>query len=648
MTAPSFSSHLGSSSYRTPPNTWLDFNATIVPQIYLFLDRVVIDRGDGISTRLDEAEVPLVALSFRYPTGIVRASDPAERFFCAKDGVFLATNRDFDAEARARYLLERFGAVDLQCVEHYAIPPNTDADYLLRIDGNAHSHCAFFKSALPELQKLGFAVEVDPDYPYQVFKGDPPWYAVLGTKDEKPDWFGLELGVEVEGSRVSLLPALLSILDRDEGTGSLPDLVDDPARSYALRANETHHVMVSGERMRAMLRVVVELYKDQSGRALGGCDARSAATVSRMVDVFEAEGQSLDLEDPKGWRKRGGALMARPGETCPPNGLRATLRPYQQEGLAWLQHLRECGVGGVLADDMGLGKTLQTIAHLAKESDRVQCPSLVVAPTSLVENWQREFQRFAPHKHVLLLHGVRRHDYWEDVPAADVVVTSYPLVVRDQERLAEYPFHMLVLDEAHAIKNARSQVHQAVRTIDAKHRICLTGTPVENHLGELWSLFDFLNKGLLGDEHQFSRWYRKPIERDGDAERLDGLQQLVQPYILRRVKKDVAKELPPKTVLAVPLELQGKQRDLYEHIRVAAHAQVRQVIKKKGVRGSTIPILDALMKLRQVCCDPRLVPMQAARFVRESAKYAYLMQFLNAQLEQGHRILVFSQFTQML
>jgi SNF2 family DNA or RNA helicase len=265
-----------------------------------------------------------------------------------------------------------------------------------------------------------------------------------------------------------------------------------------------------------------------------------------------------------------------------------------------------------------------------------------------VPNWARELARFAPHLRVLVLRGAGRRARLEAMATSDVVITTYPLLLRDEERLAQQRFHVLLLDEAQAIKNVRSQAHRAIRSLQADHRICLTGTPVENHLGELWALFDFLSPGLLGDELAFRRWYRQPIEQRGDEERLAALRQQVAPYVLRRVKRDVAKELPEKTELWHPVELRGKQRELYEQIRVAAHADVRKVIRAKGLAASTIPILGALMKLRQVCCDPRLVSMDAAREVRESAKYEALLQLLEQQLAAKHRVLVFSQFTSML
>jgi SNF2 family DNA or RNA helicase len=315
-----------------------------------------------------------------------------------------------------------------------------------------------------------------------------------------------------------------------------------------------------------------------------------------------------------------------------------------------LQHLAEQGLGGILADDMGLGKTLQTIAFLAaeKESGRAKHPSLVIGPTSLAFNWARELEKFAPHLRVVGIHGSKRRELYARIPTSDIVITTYPILIRDEEKLAKYPFHALVLDEAQAIKNTRTQAFKSLASIRADHRVCLTGTPVENHLGELWALMRFLDPDLLGDELTFRRIYKAPIEIEGDEERLEALREQVAPYILRRTKREVAKDLPPKTELLRPVELRGKQRELYEHIRVAAHGDVRKVIRVKGLAASTITILDALMKLRQVCCDPRLVAMDAARGVRESAKTEMFFEMMETLLPAGHRVLVFSQFTSML
>jgi len=285
---------------------------------------------------------------------------------------------------------------------------------------------------------------------------------------------------------------------------------------------------------------------------------------------------------------------------------------------------------------------------IEKESGRMDRPSLVVVPKSLVGNWQRELARFAPALRVVPYTGPRRSERLAELARADVVITTYPTLVKDSAELAEREFHYVILDEAQAIKNKKSLAHGAARALAARRRLCLSGTPVENHLGELWSLFDFLMPGFLGDEERFRLKYRNPIERGRSQGALESLRHVVRPFVLRRMKEHVARELPPKTQIVRPVELDGSQRELYESIRVAAHGEVRKMIRKKGVAGSTIQILDALMKLRQVCCDPALVSTPAAADVLGSAKRELFFELLTAQLEQGRRVLVFSQFTRML
>jgi SNF2 family DNA or RNA helicase len=334
----------------------------------------------------------------------------------------------------------------------------------------------------------------------------------------------------------------------------------------------------------------------------------------------------------------------------PPKGLCLELRPYQKEGLAWLQFLREQGLSGILADDMGLGKTAQALAHLLleKESGRLDKPALIVLPTSLIFNWKSEAARFAPSLSVLSLHGPERKGRFEEIAGHDVVLTTYPLLWRDADVLMQYSYHLLILDEAQTVKNARSQGAEAVRKIDAKHRLCITGTPLENHLGELWSQFDFLLPGFLGDNRQFTKHWRTPIEKLGDNQRRQLLARRIRPFILRRKKEDVAQELPPKTIIIRTVELEGSQRDLYETVRAAMDAKVREEIASKGFNRSQIVILDALLKLRQVCCDPRLVKANSAKKVKERAKLDLLMAMLPELVDEGRRILVFSQFTSML
>jgi superfamily II DNA or RNA helicase len=617
--------------------------------VRLYSDHVLVTSTDGLSCDVDDALVPLLELSFEYGGTRVRAVDDRARVFRAEGSKLETVERDGAAESAARRVIERLGAVELACVDAIAPPDGCAADYVVVADGGENAFCAFTARALTQWRSLGWRVEVDPAYPFRVVEKDPTWYARIEPSDDRPDWFGLELGVDIDGTRIDLLPILLDLLERLDADGGLDALATSCRPTWALRLTETHHLTVPVDRLRALLRVVAELYQGEHRRNRSFPEIRATALIE-LDDAFRDAGAPIAWTDPAGATHRARARAGSPRRVEIPTGLCATLRPYQGDGVAFLQRLREAGFGGVLADEMGLGKTLQTIAHIwiEKSEGRLDAPVLVVGPTTLVGNWSRELTRFAPSLRVVILHGPDRHTHWVAAAHADVVVTTYPVVVRDEERFAQLRFSTVVLDEAQTIKNARSQVRRVIGRIGSEHRVCLTGTPVENHLGELWSIFDWLAPGLLGDQLSFRRFWRQPIEDRGDVERLAALREAVAPYVLRRLKRDVAKELPPKTELSIPVELGGKQRDLYEAIRVAAHADVRRAIRAKGLAGSALMILDALTKLRQVCCDPRLVAMDAARSVRESAKLEAFLRLIGQQLAGGHRVLVFSQFTSML
>ena len=315
-------------------------------------------------------------------------------------------------------------------------------------------------------------------------------------------------------------------------------------------------------------------------------------------------------------------------------------------------------MGGILADDLGLGKTAQVLAHilLEKQEGRLDRPALVVMPTSLVFNWQAEARRIAPGLWVLALQGEQRHQEFAQLAQYDLILTTYALLWRDLDALLSQLFHLLILDEAQFTKNPTSVAARAVRRLQARHRLCMTGTPLENHLGELWSQFHFLMPGFLGEARSFARWWRKPIEENGDLARAQLLAARVRPFLLRRRKAEVAAELPPRTDAVKLLRLAAEQRDLYESVRVAADQQVRELLKRRGVNTTQIAIMEVLLKLRQVCCDPRLLradpagsaQLGSAIVAAESAKMGLLRAMLPALLEQGRRILVFSQFTAML
>jgi superfamily II DNA or RNA helicase len=572
--------------------------------------------------------VAVLDLAFDYPDGVAR---------------------DSVAERRLRMLLERQGAVEVDCLESLAARMPRDADYVIGADGQAPDICAFVTTVVPRLRELGLRVEVADDFPWRVVSPEPAWFADLEPASGRPQWFDLELGIELDGRRVNLLPALLHLVERIPAMARLESLFPAGGRPLCLPIGERDYVQMPAERLRILAGVLRELYGDPGDNDERVRFKASEATALARLDQAFAE-RPLHWYGETGLRDRARSLTATPVAAAhPPPGLLATLRPYQTQGLAFLQHLLAHDVGGILADDMGLGKTLQTIAHILREktAGRLSAPALIVAPTSLLGNWRREIARFAPALRVLIIKGGDRRTLWKRLGQLDVGIVTYGTLLRDEEIADRLEFHLLILDEAQAIKNSRSHCRRAVVSLQARHRLCLTGTPIENHLGELWSLMDFLNPGILGEEGPFRERYALPVERDGNTERLAELRVRVAPYLLRRIKEEVAKDLPPKTEILHTIELRGGQRDLYESLRVAAHADVRQAISDRGFSASAITILDALMKLRQCCCEPQLLG-DRSQGVPESAKWEYFSNLLDEQLAAGRRVLVFSQFTRML
>jgi superfamily II DNA or RNA helicase len=606
--------------------------ARCVPCLKLFAETLFVDDG---SRHGDEIQTAMLRLEFDYGGRKIRPTAPG------------MAGRDRDAEMQACRVLEGLGAIELAHLDDCAVSPGAGVDYVLAVDGDVHAMCAFGAHALPQLRAMGWRVDIDPEYPWQIVPTEAPLYTSALPDPERPDWFGLELGIEIDGHRIDLLPALLELLDT---AGDLTSLTRSSRRCVAVRVDERRWLPVPPARLRLLAKVLCELYRE--GNKVRAPAIR-APLIAELCSTLHDGARPLRWVGDTKIREQAYAMAMGPRRAAgvvAPETLCAELRPYQRDGVAWLQHLREHGAGGILADDMGLGKTLQTIAHvlIEKEQGRLDRPAMIVTLTSLVGNWQRELQRFSPTLKVAVHHGADRHIRQHKLGTFDVIITTYPMVTRDRDDLAKLPLHLLVLDEAHAVKNHDALAAEAVRALDARNKVCLSGTPIENHLGELWSLLDFLNPGLLGHREEFSLQFRQPIEEKGDKVRLEALRDRVRPYILRRTKDVVAPELPAKTLLINAVELTGAQRELYESIRVAAHADVRQHIKARGMSGSTIQILDALLKLRQVCCDPRLVTSEAARGVESSAKLTVLLDMVTNQLGDGRRILIFSQFARML
>lgn len=336
----------------------------------------------------------------------------------------------------------------------------------------------------------------------------------------------------------------------------------------------------------------------------------------------------------------------------PPPWFRAQLRPYQWDGFYWLNYLAEFELGGILADDMGLGKTVQSLAHIAyrKESGALQKPVLIVCPRSVLPNWQSELAKFAPELKYVVLWGEDRQSRYDQAAECDVVFTTYGVLLRDTAYIARsrLEFSGVFLDEAQAIKTSHTRIARAVGSLSCLYKVSLTGTPIENNLNELWSQFNFLLPGFLGTRRDFNRDFRRPIEALRSAKALRHLATKVRPFLLRRTKETVEKDLPPKQVILKKIPLVGTQRDLYETLRMTLYSKIKEAMEFGDSTEVSILILDAMLKLRQVCCDPRLVKLETAKRLEESAKLDLLMVMLEELLSEGRKILLFSQFTSML
>jgi len=369
------------------------------------------------------------------------------------------------------------------------------------------------------------------------------------------------------------------------------------------------------------------------------------------------------VQAPAAWRERVASQCGEVKPACPPLGaLETVLRPYQKQGVAWLLFLRENGFGGILADEMGLGKTLQTLALLHLCQPRPEAapshpgavappaakPHLIVCPTSLVYNWLAEAKKFTPELKVLALHGPDRHARYAEIPASDIIVTSYALLRRDAARYRELEFDTVVLDEAQHIKNRQTQNAQAVKAVQAKHRIVLTGTPLENSVFDLWSIFDFLMPGYLGTATDFRERYELPIAKDKNSGAQSRLARRLRPFMLRRLKRDVAADLPAKIEQISYCELTADQRGVYQQIIEASRKEVLAAVGEQGLAKSRMVVLSALLRLRQACCDLRLLKLENVNPANASGKLDMFDELLEEVIDGGHRLLVFSQFVGML
>jgi superfamily II DNA or RNA helicase len=440
------------------------------------------------------------------------------------------------------------------------------------------------------------------------------------------DWFDLNATVEFDGV-VAHLPQLLQALRRGETTvklddGSLGILPEEWLQKYGWFADA------------AEVREGLVRFKRSQ---LGLLDILLSTQPHATFDSTFAQARTA-LQSFNGIQSVG-----------PPAGFRGELRPYQREGLGWLHFLQSFGFGGCLADDMGLGKTVQVLALLEsrralRASNQNIGPSLVVVPKSLVFNWEQEAARFAPKLRVLNHTGTARIKKGEHFGEYDLLITTYGTLRNDADEFKDVRFDYVILDEAQAIKNAASESAKAARLLRADHRLALSGTPVENHLGELWSLFEFLNPGMLGAASAFKLAQGAMRNVDEDTRRL--LAQALRPFLLRRTKAQVLKDLPPKVEQTLYCELEGKQRKLYDELRRHYRDSLLKRIEGVGLARAKIQILEALLRLRQAAIHPGLIDKRRERDA--SAKLDLLLPQLREVLDEGHKTLVFSQFTGVL
>lgn len=503
--------------------------------------------------------------------------------------------------------------------------PRLEADHLHRLGTlgfrvpvahrGSRDRLEIAQRALPDATRTllaeGWEVEIDGTH-YR--PAEAPRLAVTSGID----WFDVTADDEVPGTVP--FPLLLQALERGQSQVALPDGSVAVLPGDWLEKNRFW--LAAGQR---------------SGDGL-----RFSAAQAALVEAWLEDEVAVDYDAAFG--QLTARLATAPGPADPPPGFVGVLREYQREGLAWLEHLAASGLGGCLADDMGLGKTIQLLAFLvARPRSAGFGPSLVVAPKTLVGNWCAEASRFTPglsvHAHV----GSARAKSTETFAAADVVVTSYDLMRRDLALFGGIRWQTVVLDEAQAIKNRSTATAQAARRLTASFRVAATGTPVENHLGELWSLFEFLNPGLLGRALLGS----KAGGRDLPLDVRERLARGLRPFLLRRTKAEVAPDLPPKTEQTVWCELEPAQRRLYDELRDHYRAALTKRVEKFGMKRSAIQVLEALLRLRQAACHPGLLDRRGT-LEAPSAKFDELLPRLAELREEGHKALVFSQFTSLL
>ncbi len=494
----------------------------------------------------------------------------------------------------------------------------------------------FLGSSIPSLRRFGWKIELEGRIAPFMEEMDFALPVVHVRQPESSKWF--EVGFQYEGAQGE------SLSETDIQRALLK------GESF-IRRNDKTILLDAG---------AIQTARDVFGDCASG--EGSQPGTFRMGSIYAAYVQSsldsldgVDVEAAPVWLQ--GSRIHNRKDSLSPVPLdpkaESILRPYQKEGVYWLHFLARNGFCGILADEMGLGKTLQALfwiqSHHLANRDHPK-PALIICPTSLVENWAEESARFTPSLKVLLMSGAERHKYWDDAKAANLVITSYALMRRDIEQYRQMDCSIIILDEAQHIKNHSTQNAVAAKQLRGDHRLVLTGTPIENSVADLWSIMDFLMPGYLGSHHSFHDHYELPISREGaeSEEAQTKLRRKLHPFLLRRMKKDVAKDLPPKIQKIISCSLTKDQQVVYNQMLLSSRRVIDDLVQQKGFNHARMEILKVLLRLRQICCHLDLLKLDNISSTHPSAKMDLFFELIDEALDGGHRVLVFSQFTSML
>ncbi len=590
-----------------------------------------------------------VMISFNYLNKIIHSDnqDKNQIIYTNDADKLIRFERDTTAEHKLIDKIASFGLTCLNQSDRYEPIIESDSEVFIYDGGHETEFWIELTSEIfPELEKSGWNIKNDSSF--RLIKSEASnWYVKIESSNNKNEKVSIDIGISSGDQEYNLLPILNAkkdLLNRQYLRNNKTTILD---------LDEGKKLPVESKDLMNIFDILSEL-NDKTFLNKNGTISLSKynlATISELENFAETTSAKWQADI------YSTGIINQIGEfngikkIKKPLGLQATLRPYQQTGLDWLQFLRQHSFGGILADDMGLGKTLQTLAHilLEKEQGRLTKPALIVAPTSLIFNWRQELERFTPGLSLLILHGTDRKGQHKLIENYDVILTTYPLIHRDKDIFLLSSFYMLILDESQAIKNPRTQTARAINLIDAKHKICLSGTPVENHLGELWSQINLIAPGLLGNMKQFRTIFQDPIENGAVQERKEQLQKRIKPFVMRRTKTEVEPDLPPKTTIIRSLELSDSQKKLYESIRASTIVSLKAIRSSDNISNKNYPvILNALLKLRQVCCHPKLTKLDTVHKNARSSKLDLLLDLLPKMIEDKRKILIFSQFSSML